>query len=165
MISVPDTTVDDSPGAKWYSRLWLGLVAMVGAWVISCCLLVLLKLTFQHGLEILLLAGWSGAFAAFTYCIFVAPFIAFIARNVQLHRFYIIAVLSFVWDALVFRGFFQQWPWTVHLTGPDLFFPIWFGVFTSTALFLYYRLIRNGFSLRRFWAEMETPRLLSPPKK
>ena len=132
---------------------------MGGGWLVSCSCLLLLKATFEPALEVALLAGWSGAFSGITYFLFVLPVIAPLPRDFQLRYFVAIVMLSLGWDCLVMRSFLREWPWAVQTTEAGLFFPVWFGVFTLSALAIYFALLWRGARTARHAAAL--PQLLA----
>ena len=144
-------------GATWASRAILGFGAMVGAWICSCGYLLLLKASVEPGLQVRVLAVWSGMFSAVTYSLLVVPIVAPLPRSFQLRSFPAVVALALVWDCLIFRGFFREWPWAVMSTQGGPFLLIWFAVFTSFALAIYFALLWRGAHIEsRAAAEVQT---------
>ena len=117
---------------------------MCGSWFVSLALVAMLKMTFEPGLETSFLALWSGIFSAVTCCIFVLPLVTVFSRRVQLRFFYLVALFSFGWDALVMRWFFRAWPWSLWFHESGFLLPVWFGEFTCVALAIYFTVLWRG---------------------
>jgi hypothetical protein len=128
------------------SRLLLGLVAMLGTWLISCGGLLLVRLTFQPTLRTLWLDIQAGFVAVSTYFLFVMPVTALIPKDLQLRFAYFLVILSFGWSTLAFHAVFRRWPWMVLSEQPaGPFMLTWFGGFTLCAVGTYLLLLwRNA---------------------
>jgi hypothetical protein len=128
------------------SRLFLGLVAMLGTWLISCGGLLLVRLTFAPTLRTLWLDIQAGFVALSTYCLFVMPVTALIPKDLQLRFAYFLVMLSFGWSTLAFHAVFRRWPWMVLSEQPaGPFMLTWFDGFTLCAVGTYLLLLwRNA---------------------